>query len=379
MFKFSPSHWESHRTLGSFDVLIIGSGMVGLWTAYHYLRQFPGKKVLLVDQLPHGQAGASTRNAGFACFGSPTELLDDLKHESEAEIIQRLGWRYQGLQAWLAHFDARAIDWTPEHGYEVFSDQEKESYQAVLASLDHLNSLAHTAEIPGRVYQIASSIGPKLPYTIQILHEAGLHPGKAHQALSAKVHSLGAQWCQGLHVPPKTEWVRIGETWKIPSVHGEIEARQVVVAANAWASELLPHLDVLPGRGQVLLTSPIPGLPFRGTYHADAGYLYFRNIGDRLLLGGGRNAFRQAEQSHQARISNEVQDYLERYAREVLLPSSSFDIEERWAGIMAFSSNGSKMPYVHAESDQCYVAARMGGMGVALAPVLGQQMADLLE
>lgn len=379
MFNLNPSHWERHRGLGSYDVVIIGTGMVGLWTAYLYLLRKPGKKVLLLDKLPSGQAGASTRNAGFACFGSPTELLDDLRHEKEEDVIQRLRWRYEGLISWRGHFEADQLDWCPENGHEVFTNGEKDSYHSVLASLEHLNALAKAANIPGKVYQIGKAVGPQLPHSIQICHEAGLHPGKGHQALTSRVLELGGHLHRGILVPQKSEWTRIDQTWKIPTSQGIVYTSQVVIAANAWSSELLPHLDVIPGRGQILLTSAISELPFQGTYHADAGYIYFRNVGKRLLLGGGRNVFRQAEESHQAMTTAEVQIYLEAYARDVLLPNIPFEVEERWAGIMAFSSDGSKMPYVHSEGEDCFVAARMGGMGVALSPVVGQQMAVMLH
>jgi glycine/D-amino acid oxidase-like deaminating enzyme len=150
------------------------------------------------------------------------------------------------------------------------------------------------------------------------------------------------------------------------------------VASNAWAKECLPELDIVPGRGQVLLTAPIPNLPFQGTYHADAGYLYFRNVGDRLLLGGGRNQFRAEEETHSGNITSSVQDYLEDYLREILLPGLTVSIEARWAGTMAFSSDGSKQAYVVNLGDQTYVAARMGGMGVALSPELGARMAAMI-
>ena len=55
------------------------------------------------------------------------------------------------------------------------------------------------------------------------------------------------------------------------------------------------------------------------------------------------------------------------------------NIAERWAGTMAFSSDQSKKPYLEDLGDQTYVAARMGGMGVALAPELGLKMAALLS
>ena len=42
--------------------------------------------------------GASTKNAGFACFGSLSEIIDDLKSHSEEEVIQLVKKRVDGLQ-----------------------------------------------------------------------------------------------------------------------------------------------------------------------------------------------------------------------------------------------------------------------------------------
>lgn len=53
--------------------------------------------ILVVDKgfLPYG---ASTRNAGFACFGSLTELIEDLSNENENEVFNRVELRWNGLQ-----------------------------------------------------------------------------------------------------------------------------------------------------------------------------------------------------------------------------------------------------------------------------------------
>jgi glycine/D-amino acid oxidase-like deaminating enzyme len=180
-----------------------------------------------------------------------------------------------------------------------------------------------------------------LPHALSIAHEAGLHPGKAYACLTQSLLQAGAHLHRGVALPPKSTWIQLSQGWEIPSSSGTWTADHVVVASNAWARECLPELDIVPGRGQVLLTAPIPNLPFQGTYHADAGYLYFRNVGNRLLLGGGRNQFRTQEETHSGDITPPVQDYLEAYLRGILLPGRAVHIEARWAGTMAFSSDGS--------------------------------------
>jgi len=69
------SYWEHQTFLRGFDVVIIGAGLVGLTAALHTRRLRPKARVLVLerDVLPNG---ASTKNAGFACFGSISELLE---------------------------------------------------------------------------------------------------------------------------------------------------------------------------------------------------------------------------------------------------------------------------------------------------------------
>lgn len=378
MLQRPASYWETSRLLGTYDVLIVGSGMVGLWTAFHLRQRAPRLKVGIVDQLPSGQAGASTRNAGFACFGSPTELLDDLRHESRNAIVERLAWRFEGLQAWRATFGTDALGWQPGQGFEIFSREQEAEWENAQQHLDTLNALADAAGIPEKVYARCTPPIPSLLGCIAIEHEAGLHAGMAHQSLKKAVSDLGMDLLQGVEIPEKSLWERTHSNhWHLPTDRGILRAGHMVVAANAWTGTLLGRTDVLPGRGQVLLTEPIEQLPYRGTYHADEGYLYFRNVENRLLLGGGRNAFRRQEETFDGNTSEEVQNYLDAYLKDVLLPGFDVEVSDRWAGTMAFSVDGSKMPILESQHGLTIVA-RMGGMGVALAPKAGQKAAEMV-
>jgi cation diffusion facilitator CzcD-associated flavoprotein CzcO len=80
------SFWEKSLYFESLDFTIIGAGIVGLSTAIFLKEKFPRSKILILERgyLP---SGASTKNAGFACFGSPTELYDDLSKISVAHGI----------------------------------------------------------------------------------------------------------------------------------------------------------------------------------------------------------------------------------------------------------------------------------------------------
>ncbi|MDX1666868.1 MAG: FAD-dependent oxidoreductase, partial [Saprospiraceae bacterium] len=91
------SYWEQDSFLKSWDLIVIGAGIVGLSAAHFYLNSRPEARVLVLEKgfIPEG---ASTRNAGFACMGSIGEHLADLEKSSEQEVRQRIKRRYDGLQ-----------------------------------------------------------------------------------------------------------------------------------------------------------------------------------------------------------------------------------------------------------------------------------------
>ncbi|MGC4234401.1 MAG: FAD-binding oxidoreductase, partial [Niabella sp.] len=66
------SIWEAETFYAPQDIIIVGAGFTGLWTAFYLKQKYPSKKITIIERGPV-PAGASGRNAGFACFGSLTE------------------------------------------------------------------------------------------------------------------------------------------------------------------------------------------------------------------------------------------------------------------------------------------------------------------
>ena len=81
------SVWESESFFAPKDFIVIGSGFTGLWSAYYLKKRYPDKSVVILERgiIP---SGASSRNAGFACFGSFTELESDTQQHGENEMLQ---------------------------------------------------------------------------------------------------------------------------------------------------------------------------------------------------------------------------------------------------------------------------------------------------
>ena len=134
------SYWEIKNWFSNIDYTIVGSGIVGLHAALGLREKFPESKIIILEKgfLPEG---ASTKNAGFACFGSLSEIIDDLKSHSEQDVIQLIQKRWQGLQLLRQNLGDKAIDFKPFGGYELFLDNDSTIYNECLQKLPFVNAI----------------------------------------------------------------------------------------------------------------------------------------------------------------------------------------------------------------------------------------------
>ena len=127
----------------------------------------------------------------------------------------------------------------------------------------------------------------------------------------------------------------------------------------------------------MVITQPIDQLPIKGTFHLDEGYYYFRNVGNRILLGGGRNLDFKAEETSEFGETPLVQNRLEELLKTIILPETPFQIDRRWSGIMGVGNQ--KKPIVKPLSNRVFCGVRMGGMGIAIGSSVGKELAALVE
>ncbi len=163
----------------------------------------------------------------------------------------------------------------------------------------------------------------------------------------------------------------------IKSNQDSFKAKNVILATNGFSKDLVPELDLNPGRGQVLITEPIKRLRIKGSYHYNQGYTYYRNIDGRILLGGGRDLDFKGEETTRPGISAIIQNELEKLLYETILPGHKPRIEYRWSGLMGFGK-GMK-PIVKQISTGLFCAIVCNGMGVAMGNLLGEQVAELIQ
>ena len=374
------SIWEEEVFFRQQDVVIIGGGLNGLWAAWHLKQMAPSLEITIVERgdIP---TGASTRNAGFACFGSAGELVADLAVMGSEKVWQLAEMRYKGLELIRNTFSAEEIDLQMLGGYELFDHTQKERAEQVIELLPELNRNLSVFTHNNKVFssqpeQVAHFGFNKICHLIYNPLEGQLHSGKLVAALLKKVLGMGVRILNGFETI-RLETTPSGNTTLFALSGRAIATEKVLICNNAFAGELIPELDVIPARGQVLLTEPIENLKIKGSFHFDEGYYYFRNLDNRLLLGGARNTDLQGEKTTEMETSALIQHKLECFLQEVLLPGEMPKITHHWAGIMGMGME--KTPIIREVSKSVFCCVRMSGMGVALAPVAAKKAAELLS
>ena len=368
------SYWEIKNWLTNIDFTIVGSGIVGLNCALQLKERFPKAKILILEKgiLPQG---ASTKNAGFACFGSLSEIIDDLKIHSEAEVLELITKRINGLQLLRASLGDKIIDYQNLGGYELFLRSDEVLYNLCQNKKDKINQLL----FPIFKSEVFSFKENKLGFKNIKSHysfnpfEGQIDTGKMMEALLIKVQSLGIKILNNTVVEAFSDDANLV---KVKTNHFEFNTKQLCIATNGFAKQL-KITKVKPARAQVLITKPIRDLHIKGTFHLDEGYYYFRNIENRILLGGGRHLDFKTEETSEFGQTEIVQNKLKDLLKTAILPQTNFEIEHCWSGIMGVGKQ--KKAIVKQLSNNVYCGVRLGGMGIAIGSLIGKELADLVE
>jgi gamma-glutamylputrescine oxidase len=372
------SFWEKESFFAPADIIIAGSGFAGLWSAYYLKKAHPSLSVTIVDRgsIP---TGASTRNAGFACFGSITEMIADSRQMGEDRMLELVEMRYKGLKKIGKTFSNKEIGYKEYGGYELITGSQGMDMNALRSHIDWLNRRLKKIIKTQKTFRLQddklAGFGfAGVQHLVENRTEGQLHPGKLCVALLRLVQSMGVTVLNNIEI--KGFERDNGRLLLHTDQPFTLSAGQLLVCTNAFARQLLPQLDTAPARGQILVTSPIDKLSFKGAFHFEQGFYYFRDLGDRVLLGGARNLAMEEEQTDQLTITDRIQHELERFLRETILPGKTYTIDHRWSGIMGMGKD--KQPILEQVEDGVFCAVRMSGMGVALTPVIGEKIADLM-
>tara|TARA_Y100000815_G_scaffold7710_1_gene7270 strand:+ start:239 stop:1357 length:1119 start_codon:yes stop_codon:yes gene_type:complete len=365
------SFWELQTWFSHVDFTIAGSGITGLNCAFQLRKKYPLAKILVLERgsLP---TGASTKNAGFACFGSLSEIISDLKSHTEDEVLDIITMRYNGLNLLRKTLGDKAIDYNHWGGYELFFERNRELYETCFEQMESVNKLLNPI-FNEDAFAVAENkfhfknIQPKVIFNTTegqintgMMMNSLLKLAKANNILILNNHTVESFTDLNNRVEVRTQQI-------------SFKTRKFFIATNGLSSKL-GLTEVEPARSQVLVTKPIKDLHIKGTFHLDEGYLYFRNIDGRILLGGGRNIDQKNEQTDSFEITPKIQDYLDELLKNTILPDLDYEIDHRWSGIMGMGDK--KKPIIKEISKNVFCGIRLSGIGVAIGSLVGKELAD---
>uniref|UniRef100_UPI00404AA1A8 NAD(P)/FAD-dependent oxidoreductase n=1 Tax=Flavobacterium sp. TaxID=239 RepID=UPI00404AA1A8 len=368
------SFWEKKNWFSNVNFTIVGSGIVGIHTALKLRERFPESKIIILEKgiLPEG---GSTKNAGFACIGSISELLADLKNHSEEEVVHLVEKRKNGLDLLRKNVGNKNLDYKNLGGFELFLNTQIDLIENCVSELANINKLLRPILKEDAFQLINTNASFKNIHDKCFFNpfEGQIDTGMMMQTLLKMLYQ------KNIFILNHTEVLNFTETNQAVDVHLQdfsFKTDHLLIANNGFAAKLTGE-NVVPARAQVLITKPIENLHLKGTFHLDEGFYYFRNYENRILLGGGRNLDFEAETTTKLETTEKIQQALEKLLSEVILPEQKFEIDHRWSGVMGVGNQ--KKPIVKSLGNRVHCGVRMGGMGVAIGSLVGTELAELIS
>lgn len=369
------SFWEKNSFL-NYDFIIIGSGILGLSTACCIKEKNKKAKVLVLEEgiFP---TGASTKNAGFACFGSLTEILADIKNLGESATFSLVEKRYKGIQKLRQRLGDKNIGYENYGGFELIMNKHMhclDQLSSINKNLNHVFS-EDVFSIRNEKIKEFGFNESQVKAVIFSKFESQIDTGKMMYSFIDYANSLGIRnltGCEAASYSEKENYVKVFIKGNDAGNKIELSAKKLFICTNAFTNKILPDINIKPGRGQVLITKPVENLKFKGVFHIDEGFYYFRNFENRVLFGGGRNLDFETEESTEFAVNEKILSDLKKKLSEIILPGQNFEIDLSWTGIMGFSKN--RLPVVNNISDRVACVMSCNGMGVALSSEIADEI-----
>jgi glycine/D-amino acid oxidase-like deaminating enzyme len=359
------SFWEDKQFSLNDAIIIIGSGIVGLSTALALKKENNSINIVVIDrQFP--PSGASTKNAGFYCFGSFSEIVSDLKNMSEEQCIDMIRLRWKGGQILKNRICNQIVQ---TGGFELFNTDTF----PIHSDISYVNQLFEKAiGINGYLQIKENNVFPKFDQLmISMPNEGMLNPMLMINTLYMQCLELNVKFLFGKTITEIDQHNSV-----LSTSEGPITYHKCVICTNGFTRKLLPEIEVYPARNLVMITEPLPKPEWSGVFHFDEGYYYFRNVGNRLLLGGARNLDPQTETTSDFGVNQKIYKHLLEFLHDKILNNNNVKISNTWSGILGVAKD--KSPIIKQLNKNLYMGVRLGGMGVAIGSLMGQKLADLI-
>lgn len=364
------------------DLLVVGGGFTGLWSALRAAERFPDRRVLLIEA-DRVAEHATGRNGGF-CEASLThgEANGMTRWPEEYDLLHRLGVQnLEEIEASIARYD---IDCGFVRG----------SVLAVATQPHQVEALEPGSEgflTADQVRQVIDS-PTYLAGHLTVGETALVDPARLGWGLAAAAESLGVQIAEhtALTGLRRARGGR-GSSGAVEATtsRATITARNVVLATNAFRPTLRRlRYSTVPVYDYVLATEPLSEEQLRllrwdlsvGVSDAGNQFHYYRITPDRRILWGGYDAIYHYGRGIDPDFEDRAATYqtLARNFARTFPQLAGVRFTHRWAGVIDTSTRYCAM-FGRAHRGRTAYALGFTGLGVGASRFAADVMLDLLE
>jgi glycine/D-amino acid oxidase-like deaminating enzyme len=359
------------------DVVVVGGGMLGSWTAYWLARG--GANVVLVERTAIAW-GATGRNGGFV-GGGPAEGLSG----AIARVGAEDAWAVQEMS-----FQGREIvrEVVAEEGIDcdyriagtlglALSDDEMESMRRGAGLLAERGYDAQVMDRKQLGDLILTPLGPDIAGGVFHAGNALLHSARYLRGVAEAAQRHGAR----LVVAEVTGLEPDGNGTRVVTSEGTIRAGKVIVGLNAWTDELLPELSglIVPVRGQILAYEPLPPvfLTGVGASFTPTGEYWQQTLDGSIVLGGCRADAPGGDVGiRDITPTDDVIASIEGIFPKLFPGLEELRVARSWAGLMAFTSDYLPVADAAPGMPGVWFAGGFCGSGMSFGPRVGQLLAE---
>ena len=268
----------------SADLVVVGGGFLGLWTALLAKEREPGLRVVMLDQARIGWA-ASGRNGGF-CESSLTHGEENGKRRwpDEFDTLEALGAEnLDGIEETLKR-------------YQIDCDFERSGLLVVAVETYQVSQLGDHGRLNREEVQKELNSPTYLGGQWYRDGTAMLHPGKLVSGLARVVRELGVEIFEDT---PAIGIAELGGRVEIRTPSATLNCDRVVLATNAFPSLLWRYrFHSIPVYDYVLMSEPLTAGQLdsigwknrQGVSDMANQFHYYRITKDNRILFGGYDA-----------------------------------------------------------------------------------------
>lgn len=347
------------ENLGSFDVAVIGAGVVGSSAAYFAASL--GAKVALIEQSLPGTEGSGRNAGGIRQQGRLPSELPLAMHS--IRLWQRMRDELGGEFEYVQNGNL----------YLGFSEREVEILKAAAARQRraglHVQFLS-----PADVRTLAPGVTDRVLAANYCPSDGHANPILATRFLARLASQAGVHMQMGTRVLNLE--VRGDRVTGLITEKGRLECPAVIAASGAWTAALGRriglNIPLLPRRTQILVTTPLPHF-LRQFVSGNTVYVRQSRSGNLHIGGGGsweELGFGKENSFHSLhRFVARATDVVPAVARTSVLRS--------WAGTLDISPDGGPLVGKIPGVDGLIVAVGYSGHGFAMGPGSGDVTARL--